>query len=152
MGNGTNLHREDAVVEVIDYNTSVMPPPQLPFFLELVELPDVLWADFLLSWQYSILVFKWGFFAKGLPLESGTGYLNIKPETGFRTGFVISHRGWRLTQARRRLLMSLSHRPVNVIMNASLTRRNSILKTVKKEELWSPDFMTLPGSSMKKMC
>ena len=36
----------------------------LPFFLESVEPPDV-WPDhFQLSWQFSILISKWGFFPK----------------------------------------------------------------------------------------
>ena len=86
------------------------------------------------------------FFAIGPPLESGIWlFVHIIQEAGFAT----SHTGLRLKHAKERLLLSLSQRPINVTIKASLTRRSSIIKTAKKEELWSPDFTTLLGSRIR---
>ena len=48
--------------------------------------------------------------------------------------------------------MSLCQRPINTAIQASLTRRNHLLKTVKKRELWSPNLMMLPGNRIKQIC
>ena len=37
-------------------------------------------------------------------------------------------------------------------IKASFTRGNIVLKIVKKGELWSPFFTTLPGRRIKKIC
>ena len=104
--------------------------PHGPFLLVsaelVVTLPPV---DFLpLGWA-SIPLFKWGLLAEDAPLDPGTG--------------LFLHGG---------LLLNLCQRPVNMALQASLTRRNHIPETVKKRELWSLDLMMLPGNRIKHMC
>ena len=62
-----------------------------------------------------------------------------RPWSGFATPF----RGKRLRQTHGRLLLNLPQRPVNMAIQASLTRRNHIPEAVMKRELQSPDLMTL---------
>ena len=53
----------------------------------------------------------------------------------------------RLRQTHR---MSLCQRPINTAIQASLTRRNHLLKTVNKRELWSPNLTMLPGNRLNR--
>ena len=71
--------------DVDDCNTSGTPSPQLPFFLELVELVDTPPANFLSPWQLSGLVWNWGFFSKEKLADSGRDHfctLNLNPGFG----------------------------------------------------------------------
>ena len=82
------------------------------------------------------------FLAKDPVLESATGHvytLNQKPIFGLAFPPL---RSWRLRHAKRKFLLSL--------IKANLTRRNSVLTTVKKGEMQSSDFMIQPGSRCKK--
>ena len=127
-------------------------PPWLPFFLESVELADTLQpVDFLPPWQASGLLSKQGLFAKETQLDSSSNLLHTETEPSLWSGFATSHRRKRLRQAYGRLLLSLSQRPVYTAIKASLTRRNCVLETVKKGELWSPNFAMLPGSRIKNV-
>ena len=65
------------------------------------------------------------------------------------SGLASPLRKKRLRQTHR---MSLHLRPINTAIQTSLTRRNHLLKTVKKRELWSPYLMTLPGNRIKQIC
>ena len=47
-------------------------------------------------------------------------------------------------------MASLCQGPVDVSVQASLTRRNGIINTVKKGKLGSPDFTMLPRSTIKR--
>ena len=67
--------------------------PQLHFFLESVEPKDAPPEDFLVPWQFSVLVAKWGILAKDPPLESSTGCFCT-------SDFATSHTVWRLRQER----------------------------------------------------
>ena len=60
-------------------------------------------------------------------------------------GLATPLRRKRLRQTQGRLLLSLCQRPVNMAIQAGLTRRNRIPETVKKRELRSPDLRMLPG-------
>ena len=123
---------------------------QLPSFLESVELADAPPDHFLSSWGLSVLVSNQSFSTKDIPLDYGTGHLYIKMETSLRPSFGTSHRGQRLWLVKCWLLMSLSQIPADVTIKAIHTRWNSVLKVAKKGKLWSPDFMMLPESRIKK--
>ena len=77
---------------------------------------------------------------------------NNETEPSLWPGFATSLRKKRLRQAYGGLLLNLCQRPVYMAIKASLTRRNHILETMKKGELWSLDLMMLPGSRIKYMC
>ena len=77
--------------------------------------------------------------------------LHIEMEPSLGSGFATFHRGKRLRQAHGRLLLSLCQRPLYMSIMASLTRRNHVLKTIKKWELRGPNSTTLPGRRIKNV-
>ena len=131
---------EHDVDGVVDWNTPGMPSPTALLFPKIGETARCITRWLLLLYQWPITRI-WQ-----------RQFLNIKPEPSFSSAYATSHRDQRLRQAKQRLLLILNQRPVNVIIKASLTRRNSILKIVTKEETWCLDFMMLPGSRIKKIC
>ena len=68
-------------------------------------------------------------------------HIEIQPSAG--SGFATSH-GKRLRHAHGILLLVLCQRPVYMTIRAGITRRSCVLETVRKYELWSPHFTTLP--------
>ena len=78
--------------------------------------------------------------------------LNCESENRPWRGFATHLRWKRLRQAHGRLLLSLCQKPVDTAIQASLTRRNHILETVKERELLSPGLMMLPGNGIKHTC
>ena len=65
-------------------------------------------------------------------------------------GFATSHRGHTLWQDKTRWLLNLCQFLFDASTKTSFTGRNSVLNDVKKGELWSPDFMTLPEGIIYK--
>ena len=66
-------------------------------------------------------------------------FLYIKLEPALWLGFGTNYRGWRLAQFKRKLLLSLWQRPVDMIVEVSLTWRKGILNIVKKGKMGSQD-------------
>ena len=75
--------------------------------------------------------------------------LHCEVEPSPWSGLASPLRRKRLRQPHR---MSLCQRPINTAIQTSLTRRNHLLKTMKKRELWSSNFTMLPGNRIKQMC
>ena len=129
---------------VVDCNTSWMPPlAHLRVSRNGRDTSTRRFSAFLMSLSLILQV-------KGAPLDSGTGLFCIlkwNPVFGLAVPPII---GGRLRQPHGRLLLTMWWRPVYMVINASLTRRNHVLETVKKVELWSLDFTTLSGSRVKK--
>ena len=88
---------EDDGDKVVHCNISGMPSLWLPFFLQSVELTDVPLSDFLPPWWLSVLVSKWGFFAKEALPDSGTGCfctLNLNPAFGLALSPFLKVKDW----------------------------------------------------------
>ena len=64
--------------------------------------------------------------------------LHHEMEPSLWPGLATTLKRKRPRQTHRRLLLSPCYRPVNMAIQAGLTRRNHIPETVKKRELWSP--------------
>ena len=127
-------------------------PQWVPFFLESVE-----WKDTTTS-RLSATLMSLSLTLQGRHLcQWGTSRLWHRPllliemEPSLWSDFATSHRRKRLRQAHGRLLLSLCQRPDYMAIKASLTRRNCVLETVKKGEMWSPNFIILPQSRIKNM-
>ena len=76
-------------------------------------------------------------------------HLHIEMEPSLWSVFATSYRRKRLRQAYGRLLLLLGQWPVYTSTKTSFTRRNCVLETVKKREMWSPNFSMLPRSRIK---
>ena len=74
-------------------------------------------------------------------------YCELEPSPW--SGLITPLRRERLRQTHR---VNLCQRPINMAIQASLTRRDHIPKTVKKEELWSPNLMMLSGKRINQIC
>ena len=145
---------EDDVNEVVDCKTSEMPFPMSPFLLTVSNTSRCTITRGLLATLTTLHPRVW---ARLLCHRAPTRLchmtlLYIKTKANSQSCPVTSQRGCRLRQAKERLLLSLCQRPVNVAINASFTRRNKVLKIVKKWVLRSPEFKMQPGSIIKKRC
>ena len=130
-------------------------PPCPPLHLDSVELVETAPpADFLPCRWASFPLSKWGCLGKDAPLVPGTEpdtglFCNVELETSLWSGLATPFRRKGLRQTQR---MSLCQRPINTAIETCLTRRNHLLKSVEKRELWSPNFLMLPGNRIKQMC
>ena len=141
-------------MRLVDYNTSGMPFPHSPLLPRVSRtgrdtatnrLPSTLmslnptlqvrslcWRGTTKLWQRSLLHTENGAQSLLLPLPPPIG-----------------GKDWDMPM--EDCLLILCQRPGYMAIKASLTRRNYVLETVKKVELWSPNFTTLPGSRIKNM-
>ena len=123
-------------------------PPCPPFLVDSAELVETLPpGDFLpLRWA-SFPLSKWGLFRQRCPTSPWHSpwyrsllYWELEPSLWSGLASTCRRKGLRQTPR-----MSLCQRSINMDVQASLTRRTHLLKTVKKRELWSLNLTTLPG-------
>ena len=106
--------------------------PQLPFFLESMELVDAPPDDFLPLLSTISPSVKVRFFCQRVTARLWHWpFLHIKSGSCLWFGFSTYHRCDRLRQRKGRLLLSQSQRPVNLAIKANIIRRNSVLEVVK---------------------
>ena len=127
--------------EVVDCSTSEHHTSWVPFFVDLEELVDAPQVDVLPLWYLCPRV-RVRSFAKEFPLDCGTGHcciLSWKPVLGLALPPLTEVDNWDRLSA-------------NYCLIWARDQRNSFCKVVKKGKVWSPDFMIMPGRSIKKKC
>ena len=128
----------------MDCDTSGLLTPMPTFFLALAELEETLPPADWCTWKsLSSTLQVRPLSQRGTTRPWHRPLLHSEMEPSQWPVFATSFRGKRLRQAHGGLLLSLSQRPVYTAIQASFTRRNHILNTLKKGELLSPDHTTL---------
>ena len=129
---------EDNVDEVGECNTSGIPSLIAPFLLAVGgmarcttgSLPATLMT---LSPSIKERLSQQG--AKGLKHRP---FSHSEPEHGHWFGFATSHIGKTLGQTKKRLLLTLSQRPVNVAIKANFMCRNTVLGSYEERGIVNP--------------